>query len=667
MGITGLWDVLGDGKITPLAEYAASHFLRQKRPLRVAVDEAGWRFNNLTDAQVAAIRAREPAANPIEKTILWRLLRLLRLNIQPLFVFDGPHRPWKRGRGGGNRLEYDRIRLLCLMLDHLRIPHHQAPGEAEAECAKLNTLGVVDAVWSDDGDAFMFGCIRLIKDYKPDGKRQDGTIQVYEARDFADKLDLDAQSFVCFAMLSGGDYDLQGLPGCGPALARLLARRSHGVAQAMCRSTKYNMPEVKDMLKEALMIHGKYIEVPPTYPNMKALGYYRNPTISTDEQLCNLRGLQHGWQRPMDQPKLRILLRQRFNFQTREYLKHLAPIFLVRALLDATNDEQRLANSRFAVQLKRTRAKKVASIEDGQPNMKEVKIKFLPMPAVEIDLSQEPRNLEGQRLEDWTVLAGKDGCPYDPSARAETELLRCFLLHGLADGALESAPEQSKRQPKSHCNQPLATPPSRHATGGDNERVQPQQSPSLRDSSVRKRGRPRKSSLDHADQNVPKKGKHRSTQKDLDNEKSQSPPPRGFRLPTAIGRHPELQAVHNVVSLCGDGDPDIRDDTRNNPRDVVRVDSGRRAHEPATTTTPRANKLGQLAQQVNHRTTSSPTLPSCIEVPEPLDVPGEAFNAERLRQLRAAAFQLNNGNNVVNTLTPQIISKPSEVEVIDLT
>ncbi|KAI7359761.1 hypothetical protein KC354_g9240 [Hortaea werneckii] len=126
MGINGLWDVIGEGEIVHIADYAAQHFQKHQRPLRIAVDEACWRFTNLTPEQVEKIRDGEPAANPVEKTILWRILRLMKLNVQLLFVYDGP---------------------------------------------TLEQRGVVDAVWADDGDAFMFGCQTLIKQHKLDGQR----------------------------------------------------------------------------------------------------------------------------------------------------------------------------------------------------------------------------------------------------------------------------------------------------------------------------------------------------------------------------------------------------------------------------------------------------------------------------------------------------------------
>jgi Holliday junction resolvase YEN1 len=66
----------------------------------------------------------------------------MKLNIQLFFVFDGPKRPWKRGRrGGGGKPDYERTKLLEQLLDHLKVPRDKAPAEAEAECARCSESG----------------------------------------------------------------------------------------------------------------------------------------------------------------------------------------------------------------------------------------------------------------------------------------------------------------------------------------------------------------------------------------------------------------------------------------------------------------------------------------------------------------------------------------------
>lgn len=39
----------------------------------------------------------------------------------------------------------------------------QAPGEAEAELAYLNRIGVIDAILSDDSDTFLFGASLVVR------------------------------------------------------------------------------------------------------------------------------------------------------------------------------------------------------------------------------------------------------------------------------------------------------------------------------------------------------------------------------------------------------------------------------------------------------------------------------------------------------------------------
>jgi Holliday junction resolvase YEN1 len=139
------------------------------------------------------------------------------------------------------RIDWKKIDLMRKMLTMLRIPHHRAPAEAEAECARLNELGIVDAVWTDDGDAFMFGAKVLIKEHREGrgnaGKKSDNLIRVYRAEDIERKHRINRQGLVLFALLSGGDYDTKGLPDCGPTTALAAAQFDHGrLGKILCET-----------------------------------------------------------------------------------------------------------------------------------------------------------------------------------------------------------------------------------------------------------------------------------------------------------------------------------------------------------------------------------------------------------------------------------------------
>lgn len=105
-------------------------------------------------------------------------------------------------------------------------------------------------------------------------------------------------------------------------------------------------------------------------------------------------------------------------------------------------------NVQYGVQLKRTRK---AKTDDGEeaPSKSEVKITFLVLPAMEIDLSQQPPG------EDWSIWAGKDGTPYDPLQPVECEVLDCLLKYGLpADGIAAPSPPKRKRKSAEESSEP---------------------------------------------------------------------------------------------------------------------------------------------------------------------------------------------------------------------
>jgi holliday junction resolvase YEN1 len=53
--ITRLWNHIGEGEVTNIADYAAQHHKEAHRPLRIAVDTACWIYNNVTKEQTREI------------------------------------------------------------------------------------------------------------------------------------------------------------------------------------------------------------------------------------------------------------------------------------------------------------------------------------------------------------------------------------------------------------------------------------------------------------------------------------------------------------------------------------------------------------------------------------------------------------------------------------
>ncbi|KAK3053439.1 hypothetical protein LTR09_005608 [Extremus antarcticus] len=527
MGIPGLWDILGDGEVKSIAELSTEHLKRTGRPLRVAIDEAGWRFNNLTDQQVAAIRAKEPRANPIERTILWRLFRLMRMNIQPIFIFDGPSRPWKRG-GVAGRIDWKKIDLLRKTFDQLKIPHHRAPAEAEAECARLNQLGIVDAVWSDDGDTLMFGANVLIRDYREgggkSGKKSDSHVRVYRAEAIVRDFGIDRQGLILFALLNGGDYDSKGLEGCGPKAALAAAQFDNGrLSRILCETPLRQLQIFTEYLREYFQKSSKQnVFVPVGYPRDLHVKNYREPKVSSAEDAHNLRGLSKGWEMPIHEEKLRTFLLERFNFQTREYIKHIVPVLLTRTLTN-TEPEGVQKNADFRIELVTKRG------QDPHAPVTEREITFSPLGATALDLIKQPAN------EDWSTYTKKDGVLFDPEQPVEAELLECVLEKGLRSVELqrlkEFACQPKPRKRKRKAKDAVGDPASSATVAGEALPVAP-----------KKATKKPRMEVEDAQIVKPVTKKKRKTKKEKEQEAAAAAaatadPPSTFRLPTVLERY----------------------------------------------------------------------------------------------------------------------------------
>ncbi|KAI9348619.1 PIN domain-like protein [Obelidium mucronatum] len=110
--------------------------------------------------------ARRPVSPAIvqRRVLFFRVARTLAAHALPVFVFDfAPH----FAAAVASPLNTSPAVELVRLLDALRLKWFvAAPGvSAEAECARLNALGLVSAVMTDDGDAFLFGANTVIRNW----------------------------------------------------------------------------------------------------------------------------------------------------------------------------------------------------------------------------------------------------------------------------------------------------------------------------------------------------------------------------------------------------------------------------------------------------------------------------------------------------------------------
>ncbi|KAI1436790.1 PIN domain-like protein [Xylaria sp. CBS 124048] len=100
------------------------------------------------------------------------------------------------------------------LLRYFGIPYITAPMEAEAQCAELVSLGLVDGIVTDDSDIFLFGGTRVYKNMFNSNK----FVECYLGSDLEKDLSLSREQLISLAHLLGSDYT-EGLPGVGPVTA----------------------------------------------------------------------------------------------------------------------------------------------------------------------------------------------------------------------------------------------------------------------------------------------------------------------------------------------------------------------------------------------------------------------------------------------------------------
>ena len=328
--------------------------------------------------------------NPAIRTLFYRLARLLSTPIEPVFVFDGPDKPLikrnkRSGRGDGVATSSAK-RLIRLF----GFSYYDAPGEAEAECALLQQRGIVDTVLSEDVDTIMFGCTRTLRNWTPEGKGTSPThVSLYDVREMGcSSAGLDREGLVLVALLNGGDYDTEGVPGCGVKVACEAAKAGYG--KSLCRlkaSDGQGIQSWRAGLVRELQTNDsgffrtkhKALAVPEEFPNMTVLRYYTHPVVSSDARLESLQ--ERLVPRQLDVVGLREFTRETFGWDYR-----VGAIKFVRVLAQALLTKKLLEEREPDVLVKKISGLRSHFSTDATP---ELRLNFVPAEVVPIDMSQE--------------------------------------------------------------------------------------------------------------------------------------------------------------------------------------------------------------------------------------------------------------------------------------
>ena len=399
IGLNRIYKEIGPGERTALSKLAVEHIENTGRPLRIAIDISIWQFQ---------IQSGEGGKNPALRTLYYRLLKLLALSIQPLFVFDGSQKPpFKRGSKTNSHAACLPNFLTKELLKCFGFPYHTAPGEAEAECALLQKEGIVDAVLSEDVDTLMFGCTLGFRNWTAEtvrGNKGPTHVNVYHAATTKVKARLDSEGMILVALMSGGDYIPAGIPGCGIKTACEAAKAGFG--RDLCKLSRRDvkgLQQWREKLERELRTNDsrlfrqrhKALKIPESFPNMTVLSYYTNPVVSSADKVSKLRD-EIKWDSEVNVPGLRMFVSEAFDWQylagAKKFIRGLAPALLVHRLIQRStagmynddNLEMKELNEKGLV--KAVSSRRVHWNTDGTP---ELRIAYIPADIVGLDLSTE--------------------------------------------------------------------------------------------------------------------------------------------------------------------------------------------------------------------------------------------------------------------------------------
>ncbi|KAJ4313565.1 DNA repair protein rad2 [Neodidymelliopsis sp. IMI 364377] len=172
------------------------------------------------------------------------------------------------------------------LLSLFGLPYITAPMEAEAQCAELVTLGLVDGIVTDDSDTFLFGGTRVYKNMFNAAK----FVECYLSSDLTSEFSLTREKLISIAQLLGSDYTT-GIPGIGPVTALEIISefpkledfkdwwtgvQNNTIPKEADASSPFRRRFRKNQATKLFL--------PPGFPDPRVADAYLNPEVDNDPQ-----------------------------------------------------------------------------------------------------------------------------------------------------------------------------------------------------------------------------------------------------------------------------------------------------------------------------------------------------------------------------------------------
>jgi DNA excision repair protein ERCC-5 len=191
----------------------------------------------------------------------------------------------KKDRRDADEVTHVMITECQQLLSLFGLPYVTAPMEAEAQCAELVRLGLVDGIVTDDSDCFLFGGTRIYKNMFNQAKY----VECYLSSDLEKEFDLTRDKMIAVAQLLGSDYT-EGLNGVGPVTAleiisefqNLEKFRDWFIGVQMNQVTKSD--DAGNSFRLKFRRNASKIFLPTAFPDPRVDLAYVEPEVDSDPQ-----------------------------------------------------------------------------------------------------------------------------------------------------------------------------------------------------------------------------------------------------------------------------------------------------------------------------------------------------------------------------------------------
>lgn len=189
----------------------------------------------------------------------------------------------KKDRRDADEVSQIMIQECQQLLTLFGLPYMTAPMEAEAQCAELVSLGLVDGTVTDDSDIFLFGGTRVYKNMFNQSK----FVECYLATDLEKEYSLTRHKLIQIAHLLGSDYT-EGIPTVGPVTALEILSDFESLEEfaSWCLKVQLSQPlppeEASNAFRKKFKRNAAKIMLSTVFPDKRVDHAYSNPEVDKD-------------------------------------------------------------------------------------------------------------------------------------------------------------------------------------------------------------------------------------------------------------------------------------------------------------------------------------------------------------------------------------------------